>query len=128
VFVNKDTFSHVLPKYPKPIASDPHCYMEDLCVADEGEEFFAGYLLRNPSRPITNLILFATACLRPRRPFLLHGSTCFYLRKMVLHGKIRSKRLVFLLDDISAQPKCRHICVFQFWGRDSLPSESGDES
>jgi hypothetical protein len=37
--VSKDNFAHVLPKYSKPLAAEPHCYMEDLCVADEGEEF-----------------------------------------------------------------------------------------
>jgi hypothetical protein len=38
--VTKDNFVHVLPKYSKPIAGGTPCYMEDLCVADEGEAFF----------------------------------------------------------------------------------------
>jgi len=94
--VTKDNFAHALPQHSKPIAADAHCHMEDLCIADEGEELCQvshGHPPHIVFRHTSHC--FVAAGMWPRRPFLLHASICIYHRKMVLLD--HPARAVFVL-------------------------------
>ncbi len=95
--VTKDNFAHVLPRHSKPIAANAQCYMDDLCIADEGDALCQVSHSHTPaSCSISHECDFCVAaCLWPRRPFLLHASICFYHGKMVLHGSIAPRVFVF---------------------------------
>jgi hypothetical protein len=77
--VTTDNFAHVLPQHSEPIAANAQCYMDDLCIADDGDALCQV----SHSRPNALCSIShecdccVTACLWPRRSFLLHASICF---------------------------------------------------
>lgn len=114
--VTTDNFAHVLPRPSDPIAANAQCYMDDLCIADEGDALCQVshshphriHLMCSISHAI---VVSCTACLWPRRSFLLHAAICISHGKMVLHGCVSLRAFLFFCS-LTSSCAARNAATF----------------